>query len=63
MNKAVRLESVIVSHANAVAIEGGKLKTFTRTEKVMKVQKAPVYLPLSGRTMEFDGSGKCVGGC
>ncbi|MEC8370924.1 MAG: MBL fold metallo-hydrolase, partial [Pseudomonadota bacterium] len=48
MNKLVHPESVIVSHANEVAIEGVKLKAGTRTGKVMKAQKAPVYLPLSG---------------
>ena len=32
MNKLVQPESVIVSHANEVAIEGGKLKAGTRTE-------------------------------
>jgi hypothetical protein len=25
--------------------------------------KMPVHLPLSGRTMAFDGMGKCVSGC
>jgi hypothetical protein len=23
----------------------------------------PVHIPLSGKTMEFDGGGKCVAGC
>jgi len=36
MNKPVHPESVIVSQANEVAIEGGKLKAGTRTENVMK---------------------------
>ena len=36
MNKLVHPESVIVSQANEVAIEGGKLKAGTRTENVMK---------------------------
>lgn len=51
MNKLVQPESVIVSHANEVAIEGGKLKAGTKTEKFMKATKVPVHLPLSGRTM------------
>ena len=63
MNKLVQPESVIVSHANEVATEGGKLKAGTKTEKFMKATKAPVHLPLTGRTMEFDSGGKCVGGC
>jgi hypothetical protein len=35
----------------------------TRTETFMKASKATVHLPLSGRTMEFDGDGKCQAGC
>jgi hypothetical protein len=23
----------------------------------------PVHVPLSGKTMEYDGAGKCVAGC
>ena len=29
----------------------------------MKSVKVPVYVPLSGKTMEFDPAGKCVTGC
>jgi hypothetical protein len=29
----------------------------------MKQIKAPAYLAISQRTMEFDGKGKCVSGC
>jgi hypothetical protein len=29
----------------------------------MKELKPAAYLALSGRTMEFDGMGKCVAGC
>jgi len=36
MKKLVHPESVIVSQANEVSIEGGKLKAGTRTENVMK---------------------------
>ena len=28
-----------------------------------KAAKMPVHIPLSGRTMEFDGSGRCTAGC
>ena len=34
-----------------------------RRRKRRKLSKAPVHVPLSGRTMSFDGSGKCVSGC
>ena len=63
MNSLVQPKSVIVSHANEVATEGGKVKAGTKTEKFMKATKAPVHVPLSGRTMAFNGSGKCTGGC
>ena len=43
--------------------EGGKLRPLSRTAAVMKALKAPAHLALSGRTMEFDGNGKCVAGC
>jgi hypothetical protein len=29
----------------------------------MKQVKAPAYLAISERAMEFDGKGKCVSGC
>jgi hypothetical protein len=35
----------------------------TRTEALMKAAGVPVYVPLSDKTMDFDGSGKCVAGC
>jgi hypothetical protein len=35
----------------------------TRTDVFIKATKAPVHVPLSGRTMEFDDGGKCRAGC
>lgn len=63
INDLVKPASVIASHANEVATKDGKLISGTRTEAFKKATKVPVYVPLSGRTMEFDGSGKCVKGC
>ena len=54
---------MIVSHANEKATEGGKLLPNTKTAAFIKGTKAPVHIPLSGKTMEFDGNAKCVGGC
>ena len=54
---------MIPSHANEVATKGGKLLPNTKTAAFKKAAKMPVHIPLSGRTMEFDGSGKCVKGC
>jgi hypothetical protein len=33
------------------------------TEAFMKAVKAPVYIPLSGRTMELDAAAWCTAGC
>ena len=63
INELVRPAAVIASHANEVATKGGKVLPGSKTETFMKAVKVPVHVPLSGRTMEFDGSGKCVGGC
>ena len=49
--------------ANEPATENGKVKTGTRTDTFMKAANMPVHVPLSGRTMAFDGAGKCVSGC
>lgn len=63
INNLVKPASVIVSHANEPATEGGKLKPGTKTATFKKATKVPVHLPLSGKTMEFNGKGKCVAGC
>jgi L-ascorbate metabolism protein UlaG (beta-lactamase superfamily) len=63
MNKLVKPKSVIASHANEMATQNGKLVSGTRTETFKKAVKAPVYIPLSGKALEFDGGGKCVSGC
>ena len=63
VNDLVRPNSVIASHANEPATVGGKLSPTTRTAAFQKAAKMPVHVPLSGRTMEFDGSGRCATGC
>lgn len=63
MNEMVKPKSVIASHANEMATKNGKLLPGSKTELFKKVVKAPVYLPLSGKTMEFDGKGGCQSGC
>jgi L-ascorbate metabolism protein UlaG (beta-lactamase superfamily) len=59
----VKPASVIASHANEVATKGGKLIPGTKTDQFIKLVKVPAYIPLSGKTMSFDGGGKCVSGC
>ncbi len=65
VNELIKPKAVIPTHANEVSTEGGKVKPGSKAEKFMKlVQKSiPVHLPLSGKTMEFDGDAKCVSGC
>ena len=63
MNELVRPASVILTHPNEPVTEGGKLRAGTRTAALIKQLKAPAHLAISGRTMEFDGKGKCVAGC
>jgi L-ascorbate metabolism protein UlaG (beta-lactamase superfamily) len=63
INELVKPASVIASHANEEATKDGKLRAGTKTETFTKAVKVPVHLPLSGRTMEFNGNGKCVAGC
>jgi len=63
MNDLVKPVSVIASHANEVGTVGGKVRPGSKTEAFIKATKAHVHVPLSGRTMEFDGGGRCTAGC
>jgi L-ascorbate metabolism protein UlaG (beta-lactamase superfamily) len=64
VNTLVQPASVIVSHVNEGATSGGKVKPTSRTAAFIALVKGrPVYPALSGKTMEFDGTGKCVAGC
>jgi L-ascorbate metabolism protein UlaG (beta-lactamase superfamily) len=63
VNELVRPNSVIASHANEPATIGGKLVPTSKTAAFQKAAKMPVHVPLSGKTMEFDGNGRCSSGC
>ena len=63
INNMVKPKSVIPSHANEVATQNGKVVKGSRTDVFTRATRVPVYLPLSGQTMEFDYRGKCVAGC
>jgi L-ascorbate metabolism protein UlaG (beta-lactamase superfamily) len=63
INDLLKPASVIFTHVNEAATQGGKLMANTQTAALMKQVKAPAYLAISERTMEFDGKGKCVSGC
>jgi L-ascorbate metabolism protein UlaG (beta-lactamase superfamily) len=63
INEMVKPNAAIPSHANQETTKSGKLVAGTRTDIFKKATKVPVHIPLSGKTMEFDGSGTCVAGC
>ncbi len=64
VNELIKPKAVIPTHANEESTKGGKAKPGSKAEKFMKLVKdIPVHLPLSGKTMEFDGDAKCVSGC
>jgi hypothetical protein len=64
VNTLVQPASVILSHVNEGATSGSKVKPNSRTAAfIALVRGRPVYPALSGKTMEFDGAGKCVAGC
>jgi L-ascorbate metabolism protein UlaG (beta-lactamase superfamily) len=63
INDLVKPASVIPSHANEVGTVNGKVRPGSKTETFMKAVKVPAYIPLSGKTMEFDSAGKCTAGC
>lgn len=64
INDLVKPATVIASHANEAATQGGKVRAGTKTEAFMKaVNGAAVVVPLSGKTMEFDAAGRCTAGC
>ena len=64
VNTLIKPAAVIPSHSSEEATAGGKLKAGSRTGDFVKLVKGrKVHLSLSGRTMSFDGKGRCVAGC
>jgi L-ascorbate metabolism protein UlaG (beta-lactamase superfamily) len=63
INELVQPASVILTHVNEPATEGGRLRPQSRTAAVIAQLDPPAHLAISGRTMEFDGRGRCVAGC
>lgn len=59
----VKPNAVIPSHANEAATSGGKVIAGSRTEQFINKVGIPAHVPLSGKTMTFDGSGKCIANC
>ena len=63
INELVKPAAVIPSHANEVGTVNGKVRAGSKTEAFVKAVKVPSHVPLSGKTMEFDATGKCTAGC
>jgi len=63
INDLIGPASVIASHANEAATEGGKVREGTRTAQFRALVSVPVHVPLSGRILAFSNAGQCVSGC
>jgi L-ascorbate metabolism protein UlaG (beta-lactamase superfamily) len=64
VNQLLRPRAVIPEHANEVATSDGVVIPGTKTARFIDlVDDVPVYLPLSGRTLQFDADANCVSGC
>ena len=61
--KLVRSANFIPSHANEKATRNGEVLPGSRTAAFIKASAVPVHVPLSGKTLSFDATGKCVAGC
>jgi L-ascorbate metabolism protein UlaG (beta-lactamase superfamily) len=63
-DQLLQVRTVLPSHVNEAGTSGGRPVPGSRTEQFVRLtQRAKVHLPLSGRTMEFDGNANCVAGC
>lgn len=63
VNEMIKPNAVIASHANEASTRQGNVIPGTRSDVFIKAVNVPVYLPLSGRTMEFNSSAQCVASC
>lgn len=63
VNELIKPKAVIASHANEQATRNGRLLAGTRTEQFLQAVKVPAHIPLSGKTMAYNGQGRCQSGC
>ncbi|MEM1255388.1 MAG: MBL fold metallo-hydrolase [Cyanobacteria bacterium P01_H01_bin.21] len=63
INELIQPTTVIASHANEVATLNGEVQPDTRTAAFIEATQTDVYVPLSGRTLSFNGDGICTDGC
>ena len=63
VNDLITPNAVIASHANEAATQDGMVRDGTRTKQFISLSSMPVHVPLSGKTMSFDGTAHCTDGC
>lgn len=64
VNELIQPAAVIPSHVNEAATAGGTVKAGTKTKQFIDLVKGRrVHVPVSDRTMEFNGSARCTAGC
>lgn len=65
VNELIEPLTAIPTHANEQSTKDGKVVPGSKADKFIKKldKEITAQLPLSGRTMEFNGAGKCVKGC
>ena len=64
VNDLIQPNAVIPSHVNEAATTEGKVNPGTKTKQFIDLVKSrSVYLPLSGKMIEFNGDAKCIAGC
>lgn len=64
VNELIQPAAVLPSHVNEAATSGGKVRPGTKTGQFIDLVKGrSVHVPLSDRTMQFDGQARCVAGC
>jgi L-ascorbate metabolism protein UlaG (beta-lactamase superfamily) len=64
VNELIQPNAVIPSHVNEAATTDGKVNAGTKTKQFIDLVKGrPVHVPLSGKTIEFNGDAKCIAGC
>ncbi len=64
VNELIRPRAAMPTHANEQSTRGGKVLEGSKVATFLeRVRGIPVYLPLSGRTYQFDGEARCMGGC
>jgi L-ascorbate metabolism protein UlaG (beta-lactamase superfamily) len=66
LRNLIKPKSVIPEHANQVSTTGGVVNPSTRVARLITLLNGSgitVNVPLSGVSMQFDGTGACVVGC